>query len=69
VPARLAESKWVRVSANMPGGMYDVVQAVAELTEPEWPDLPFAEILRLAFKDQFIRSPDHPVLRALRGEV
>jgi hypothetical protein len=49
--------------------MYDVVQAVGELTEPEWPDLPFAEILRLTFKDRFIRSTDHPVLRALRGEV
>jgi hypothetical protein len=65
--ARLAESRWVRVAANMGAGLYDVFEAAAELSEPSWPDLPFPEILRLCFKSRFIDSADHPVLRALRG--
>lgn len=67
--ARLAESKWVKVSANMAAGMYDVFEARGELAEPEWPDLSFQEVLRLAFKSRFIETVDHPTLKALRGEV
>ena len=66
--ARLAESKWVRVAANMGGGMYDVFEALGELTEPDWPELTLQEILRLCFKDRFINDVDHPAIRALRGE-
>lgn len=67
--ARLAETKWVRVAANMPGGQYDIFEATGELPEPTWPELAFNEVLRLAFKDRFIKAHDHPVLRSLRGEV
>jgi len=65
--ARLSESKWVRVAANMPGGMYDVFEAAGELSEPTWPELSFSEVLKLCFKDRFIQSVDHPAIRALRG--
>jgi hypothetical protein len=67
--ARLAESKWVRVAANMPGGMYDVFEAGGELSEPAWPELSFSAVLKLCFKDRFIQTVDHPVIRALRGLV
>jgi len=67
--ARLAESAWIRVAANMPAGMYDTFQASGELSEPAWPELSFADILKLCFRDRFIESVDHPVIRALRGEV
>jgi hypothetical protein len=67
--ARLAQSKWVRVAANMPGSMYDVYEAAGELSEPEWPELSFSEVLRLAFKDRFIQTMDHPAIKALRGEA
>ena len=67
--ARLAENCWVRVAANMAAGMYDVFEASGQLSEPEWPNVPFPELLRLAFKDRFIQSNDHPALRALRGEL
>jgi hypothetical protein len=67
--ATLAESKWVKVSANMAAGMYDVFEAKGELAEPEWPDLSFQELLRLAFKSRYIETVDHPTLKALRGEV
>ena len=65
--ARLAEANWIRVAANMPGGMYDTFQAAGELSDPEWPELSFSELLRLCFKDRFIQTIDHPAIKALRG--
>ena len=67
--ATLAETKWVRVTANMPAGFYDTFVAAGELSEPKWPELSLQEIVKLCFKDRFIDNVDHPVLRALRGEV
>jgi hypothetical protein len=67
--AELAVKGWVRVAANMSLGAYDVFQATGQLPEPDWPDVPLAELLRVAFRDRHIRSLDHPVLRRLRGEV
>lgn len=67
--ANLAEKAWVRVTANMALGGYDVYEATGELADPEWPEISFAEILRIAFKDHFIDTADHPVLKKLRGEV
>ena len=66
--AELARTKWVRVQANMTLGAYEVTYA-EHLPDPEWPDVPFQELLRIAFKDRYIDSLDHPVLRQLRGEV
>lgn len=65
--AQIAETKWIRVVANMGAGLYDVFQAAGELSGPTWPDLSFQQLLKLCFKDRFIQSPDHPVIRALRG--
>lgn len=67
--AKLAETRWVRMAANMQAGCYDIFEATGELAEPQWPELSFQEILRLAFKDRFIQDTDHPVMRALRGEA
>jgi hypothetical protein len=67
--AGLAAKSWVRVAANVSLGAYEVSVATGALPEPEWPDLPFRELLRIAFKDRFIESLDHPVPRRLRGEV
>lgn len=65
----LARTGWVRVQANMALGAYEVFQATGDIPEPDWPDAPFRELLRIAFRDKFIDQPDHPVLRRLRGEV
>ena len=65
--ARLAETRWVRMCANMAAGMYDVFEAQGELAEPEWPELTFPEVLKLCFKDRFIQDIDHPAIKALRG--
>jgi hypothetical protein len=67
--AGMARTHWIRVQANMHLGAYEVFQATGDLPEPEWPELSFAELLRIAFRDRYIAAPDHPVLRKLRGEV
>ena len=67
--AMLAQSEWVRVSANMELGAYDILTAPAIADEPTWPAEPLGELLRVAFRGKFIDSMDHPVLKRLRGEV
>ena len=67
--AQLAQSKWVRVSANMNLGAYEIFEANSELTDPEWPETDFTKILETAFKGRYIKDLDHPALRRLRGEV
>lgn len=67
--ARLASEKWVRVASNQRAGYYDVFEATGSLSEPEWPELPMRELLKLCFGNRFIQGPDHPILRALRGEA
>lgn len=67
--ATIAQDRWIRVRANLALGAYEVMEATGELPEPAWPDLSFGEVLRIAFKDRFIQTLDHPVLRRLRGEV
>ncbi len=64
-----ARSKWVKAVANMSLGAYEVFEATGDFTEPEWPEMPFSEILRVAFRHTYIDTVDHPVLRRLRGEI
>ena len=63
-----AQRNWVRVSANMSLGAYDIYEALGNLSNPEWPEVSMDEIVRIAFRNAFIESYDHPVLRRLRGE-
>jgi hypothetical protein len=65
----IAQSHWTRVQANMNLGAYDVAHAMGNLGEPTWPEMPFRQILRVAFRDRLIDNPNHEVLRRLRGEV
>lgn len=65
--AERAMSTWVRVGANMSLGAYEISQAMAELPEPVWPELAFSEILKTAFKDHYVDSTDHPLVKRLRG--
>jgi hypothetical protein len=65
--ARMASTQWMRVSANMSLGAYDTFIATGDLPEPEWPDMDLQQILKLAFRDRYIDSPEHPVVERLRG--
>lgn len=65
----LAMKRWVRLTANLSLGAYEVFEATGELTEPEWPDTPFPDILKIAFKDRIVDRADHPLVQRLRGQV
>jgi hypothetical protein len=67
--AHMAQSRWVRVAANMSLGAYEVYEAAADLPEATWPDASFQEILKIAFKTRLISGLDHSVVRRLRGEM
>jgi hypothetical protein len=66
---KLARKKWVRVVANPAGGGYDLGETSVEFPDPVWPEMPFRDILRIAFRDYYVADRNHPVLRRLRGEV
>lgn len=66
---RHATEQWVRVQSDMPSGEYTVHQATGNLPEPEWPEMSFAEIFKVAFQGRMIQTMDHPILKALRGEI
>jgi len=66
--AQAAESTWCRMVADTTNGHYTHFEPAAELPEPKWPEgLDFHQILKIAFRDKFIDTADHAILRALRG--
>ena len=65
--AERAMHRWIRVMANMSLGAYDMFEAAGNIPEPAWPELPFTELLRIAFRDRLIDRLDHPVVQHLRG--
>jgi hypothetical protein len=65
--AELAMQGGIRVKANMDLGAYEMFAAESTMQEPEWPDLPFHELLRIAFRDRCVDSAGHPIVKRLRG--
>jgi|SoiMetStandDraft_5_1073268.scaffolds.fasta_scaffold01451_6 hypothetical protein len=67
--AALATKNWLRVKPNMNLGAYEIYLAPdsAKLGEPEWPELAYWDLIKIAFKDYLITSLDHPVIQRLRG--
>jgi hypothetical protein len=64
-----AQSKWIRVTANINIGGYDVYEAKGELPEPEWPAHDIEELVKVAFRGKIIESLDHPIIQSLLGRV
>ncbi len=62
-----AMKRWIRVVPNMHSKSNDVLAALENLSDPEFPELPLNELLRIAFKDRIVDKLDHPVIRKLRG--
>jgi hypothetical protein len=60
---------WVRVQANLSLGAYEIRRARGVLAEPEWPDVSFQELIRIAYRDRMITALDHPVIKRLRGQT
>ena len=69
--AELAKKKWICMRANMSAGCYDILEATAELPEPEFPtnELSFQRMLELAFKDFYVDSLEHLLVLRLTGQV
>jgi hypothetical protein len=67
--AELAMENWVRVTANMSLGAYEISKALGELPEPIWPDYAFGEVLKIAFRDRLVDRADHPLVQRLQGIV
>jgi len=65
--AELAMGSWVRLKANTALGAYEIYTAAGSIPEPEWPQLSFREILKIAFREFMIDSTEHAVIRKLRG--
>lgn len=64
-----AMNSWVRMQSNRSLGAYEIYEATGHCGDPKWNIPPMGDLLRIAFKDKFIDSEDHPVLRRLRGEA
>jgi uncharacterized protein YbdZ (MbtH family) len=67
--AERAMQKWVRVTASMSLGAYEIFEASGDLPEPVWPDIPFEEILTIAFRDRYVDRDNHPLVQRLLGIV
>ena len=60
---------WINVRADEGAGAYVVRTTTAEIPDPKWPNNNMRSLLELCFKARIIETPDHPVLRMLRGEA
>jgi hypothetical protein len=67
--AELAMQKWIRLKANMTLGAYEISESQGVIPDPEWPALPFSELLRIGFRDRYVDNIDHAVIKRLRGNV
>ena len=65
--AEKARDRWVRVTANMSLGAYEVFEAVADYGDPEWPAQSFWDLIKIAFKNRLIDNADHLIIQKLRG--
>jgi hypothetical protein len=65
--AERAMRRWVRVTSSMSLGAYEIFEANGDLPEPVWPDIPFQEILQIAFRDRIVDRADHPLVQRLKG--
>ena len=64
-----AKKVWLRISANMRVGAYDVYVAEGTLPEPEWPAHDMDALVQVAFRGKIITSLDHPVVQSMLGRA
>jgi hypothetical protein len=66
---QLARISWIRLPSNMRAGAYDTFTPKVPLPDPEWPETTLLELMEKAFDGRVIDTPDHPVVKALNGEL
>jgi hypothetical protein len=67
--AEQAKKFWIKIQGNKAIGAYDIVVAKGDLGDPSWPDYSLQELIKVGFRDRFIDSLDHPVVREINGEI
>ena len=66
--AKNAETRWTKIFWDQSQRKHRIKVSEHIADEPNWPEHPFPELLRLAFKDRVVSTLDHPILMRLRGE-
>lgn len=66
---KIAESRWVRVKANLATGSYEVFAATDDLATPRWPDESIEEMVEMAFDGRVISDADHPIVSLVLGDL
>jgi hypothetical protein len=69
IGAELATRRWIRLAADMSAGHYATFEGSASIPDPEWPDLTFQQLCVIAFRDRFVASLDHPLVKRLHGLI
>jgi hypothetical protein len=65
-----AKTKWTKMVGDRTARQYRVYEATGNLPDPQFCALPFNQQISLAFRGiNTIRDPEHPVLRAMRGDI
>lgn len=67
--AKVAFTQWVRIQSEKDAQSYfpHIAENQDSFPEPVWPEDGFEKLLMIAFKDHYIDSKDHPVVKKLRG--
>ena len=64
-----AMSAWGKLKASHEGGGYVWMQAKTKHPDPVWTDKTIGELIKLAFADYMIDTPDHLVIKMLEGDI
>lgn len=64
-----AKKAWLRITANMRVGVYDIYVAEGSLPEPVWPAHDMDALVQVAFRGKIISNMDHPVVQSMLGRV
>ena len=67
--AEKAMTVWIRINADMNLGAYKITTARGAIPDPEWPNLTFEELLRVAFRDRLVDTLTHPLVRRYLGDT
>jgi hypothetical protein len=61
VRATQAIGRWCQLEANFANQCYELLEAVNQQEAPTWPVEGLDLLLRKAFEDRIVKSPDHPI--------
>ena len=64
-----AQNNWVRISANMGNGSYDIYQAQGVIPDPDWGNYTIDKLVEVGFQGRIIKDEDHPTVKLLLGAV